>query len=256
MTDQVAHKRGFLDRALVNARPVVVRDFTPPMSPVAEGLWVVQRKIRLPGNIGIPTAMTVIRLSSNALLLHAPFRLDPVMRSELAALGKVAHLVAPGSFHYLYLAEHLAAFPDAEVHLAPGLRQRRPDVPAGTVLGDRPPAAWEQDLDQAVLGPSRGVSEVAFLHRATRTLILTDLAFNMQSATNAMERLYWRMSGVWHRIGPTLLVRRVLLYDRAVARAFVTRILEWDFDRIVMAHGDVVERDGHAAFATAFARYR
>lgn len=248
-------KRGFLDRALGLARPAVVRDFTPPARVVAAGIWVVQRKIHLPGGIDIPTHMTVVRLAEGGLVVHSPFGLDPVMRRELAELGTVRHLVAPSSFHYLYLAEHREAFPQAAIHLAPALLERRPVVGPGAVLSDEPPAAWAGQLDQAVLGPSRGVSEVAFLHRPTRTLILTDVAFNMQTASRRIERWYWQFSGVWQRFGPTHLVRRVLLRDAVVARAFVARVLAWDFDRIVVSHGDVVERDGHAIFRSAFARW-
>ena len=101
-----------------------------------------------------------------------------------------------------------------------------------------------------------GVSEVVLLHRATRTLIVTDLAFNMQSAPRRIDRWYWQMSGVWQRFGPTKLVHHVLLRDADLVRAFLARVLAWDFDRIVVAHGDVVERDGHAVFAAAFARWR
>jgi hypothetical protein len=247
--------RGFLDRTLGLARPSVVHGFTPPARAVADGIWVVQRKIHLPGNVEIPTHMTIVRLASGGLLVHSPFRLDAVMRRDLAALGTVAHLVAPSAFHYLYVAEHRREFPAAEVYLAPALAERRPAVGTGAVLGDTPPRAWAGELDQAVLGPSRGVSEVAFHHRATRTLVLTDVAFNMQTASTRIERWYWQFSGVWRRFGPTHLVRRVLLHDPAVARAFVARVLEWDFDRIIVSHGDVVERDGHATFRDAFARY-
>ncbi len=251
----VDRSRGLVERLLGLATPTVVDDFTPPARAVADGLWVLQRKIRVPPGIEIPTHTTVVRLARGGVLVHAPFRLDPVMRRELDALGPVAHLVAPSSFHYLYVAEHRHAFPAAEVHLAPGLRERRPAVGRGTVLGDRAPAAWDGELDQAVLGPTRGVAEVVFLHRPSRTLVLTDLAFNMPSATRRLDRWYWQLSGVWRRFGPTGLVRHVLLRDAALVRPFLARILAWDFDRIVVSHGDVVERDGRETFRTAFARW-
>jgi hypothetical protein len=41
--------------------------------------------------------------------------------------------------------------------------------------------------------------------------------------------------------------------DRAAARASIERILEWDFDRIVISHGEVTERDGKRQFQQAFA---
>ncbi len=252
MADQ---QRTILERTLGLFKPAVVVDFTPPLRRVADELWVWQRKIRLPG-IEIPTHSTVLRLADGTLILHSPFQLDPSIRDELDELGPVAHLVAPNSFHYLFVAEHCRAFPDARVHLAPGLRERRSRLPPGSVLGERPPVEWAAELDQAVLGPTHGVAEVAFLHRASATLILTDLAFNMQTATSHLERWYWRLSGVWKRFGPTLLVRRVFLREPAVVRAFVEHIWDWDFDRIVVSHGDVVEHGGRAVFRSAFARYR
>lgn len=248
-------KRGLFERLLGLANPSVVADFRPPVCILADGLWVIQRKIRLPGGIQIPGHTTIVRLASGGLLVHSPFELDPAMRRDLDGLGRVAHLVAPSTFHYLYLDENRAAFPDASVHLVPGLRERRPAVGAGNVLGDATPAGWEGQIEHAVLGPTRGAAEAVFFDRATRTLVLTDLAFHMRSATNAVDRLYWKMSGVWQRFGPTLLLANVLLREPDLVRPFLARVLAWDFDRIVVSHGDVVARDGHAIFRSAFARY-
>jgi hypothetical protein len=35
-----------------------------------------------------------------------------------------------------------------------------------------------------------------------------------------------------------------LIKDKRAMRKSIDRILEWDFDRVIMAHGQVVERDG------------
>lgn len=164
----VGQRRRIVERALSRVRPSVVHGFTPPARQLADGLWLLQRKIRVPPGIEIPTHTTVVRLQNGALLVHSPFRLDPTTKRELDALGPVAHLVAPNSFHYLFLAEYRQAFPGAAIYLAPGLRERSPSVPGGTTLGEQPPAAWEGELEHAVLGPTRGVAEVAFLHRRAR----------------------------------------------------------------------------------------
>ena len=39
------------------------------------------------------------------------------------------------------------------------------------------------------------------------------------------------------------------------ARASLERILDWEFDRVIMSHGEVLEHDGRAAVEKAFARY-
>jgi len=39
--------------------------------------------------------------------------------------------------------------------------------------------------------------------------------------------------------------------NRRAARYVVKRILDWDFDRIIVGHGEVVESGGKAAFVRA-----
>jgi hypothetical protein len=41
--------------------------------------------------------------------------------------------------------------------------------------------------------------------------------------------------------------------DRRAARESLERILGWDFDRVVVAHGDVLERGGREALRQGYA---
>jgi hypothetical protein len=41
--------------------------------------------------------------------------------------------------------------------------------------------------------------------------------------------------------------------DKQAARRSVAAILEWDFDRVVVSHGQVLETGGHEQFRAAFA---
>jgi hypothetical protein len=40
--------------------------------------------------------------------------------------------------------------------------------------------------------------------------------------------------------------------DKAAARASLERILSWDFDRILLCHGPIVESGGKAVFREAY----
>ena len=46
---------------------------------------------------------------------------------------------------------------------------------------------------------------------------------------------------------------RVLIRDRAAAREQVGRMLAWDADRIVLAHGDIIETGGREVLRRAYA---
>jgi len=43
--------------------------------------------------------MTVLRLPSGALWLHSATPIDPQLRAEIDALGRVEHIVAPSAYH-------------------------------------------------------------------------------------------------------------------------------------------------------------
>jgi len=243
-----------LARLLRPLRPSADHGFRPPPRALSEGLWVVDRKVRLPGGVRIPTRATLVRLA-NGLLVIAPPAPDEDTCRAIAAIAPVRHVVAPNSFHYVFAAQFLQAFPNAALHLVPGLRERCPELPPAETLADRPPPAFEATLDLALHGPLRGLSEAVFLHRPTRTLLLCDLAFNVQAADTLREELFWRIAGVWRRFGPSRTVRLTLLRDREAVGRLVARILDWDFVRIVVAHGDVVERDARPTFERAFAAW-
>ena len=54
------------------------------------------------------------------------------------------------------------------------------------------------------------------------------------------------------RFGPSKL-DPLLIRDRRAARESLERILAWDFDRVVVAHGDVLESGGREALREGYA---
>ena len=40
--------------------------------------------------------------------------------------------------------------------------------------------------------------------------------------------------------------------DKTAARGFVERVLDWDFDRIIISHGDLIESEGKDIFRRAY----
>ena len=61
-----------------------------------------------------------------------------------------------------------------------------------------------------------------------------------------------RLVGAHSYFGPSRLARS-MIKDRAALRASVDRILAWDFDRVVVTHGDLVETGGREALRASFA---
>jgi uncharacterized protein DUF4336 len=221
-----------------------------PLRALAPDLWVADRPQTFYG-LPVGTRMTVIRLADGRLLLHSPVELDAGLRRELDALGRVRYVVAPNRVHHLYAGRVAESYPEARLWIGPGLERKRPDLVHVAVLGDEAPAEWRGQVDQVFFAGRPYENEVTFFHRATRTLILCDLAFNLRENTAFVTRWLMRSIGSYGYFGPSKL-DPWLIKDRAAARASLERILAWDFDRVIVAHGDVVETGGHEQLAQGY----
>lgn len=207
---------------------------------LAEGLFEVPNVAKPAPGVHFPGRMIVARLADGGLWLCSPVPIDDTLAAELAALGPVRHIVGPNYFHHLYLAQAIARYPEATVWAPVALQRKRPDIAFhDEPLGDEAPAAWKADFDQAQICGTKP-QEVVFLHRMTRTLIVTDLIFNLHEVTGLFTGLVLRMAGAYRKPAQSRLWR-MMTKDRDAARACVQRILSWDFDRVVMAHGRIVE---------------
>ena len=221
------------------------------LRPIATDLWVAESPLTFLG-LAVGARMTVIRLPGPKLLLHSPIAATPELVREVRALGPVTDLVAPNRFHHLFVGEWQRAFPEAAVSVAPGLQKKRPDVKIAGVLGDAPEPSWAGTVDQVLLGGMPWTNEVVFFHRPSATLVVSDLVFNIGPRSPRRTRIAFRLGGAYGRLAPTLF-ERLLVRDRAAFRRSLMRILEWPFERVVVAHGEVSERGGKEALAHGYA---
>lgn len=230
----------------------MIGDVSKVLRPLAPELWVAERPQRFRG-IELGTRMTAVRLRDGGLWIHSPIALDPGLRAALHALGPVRFVVAPNRFHHLFAGAWAEAYPDAELHAAPGLPEKRRDLAFHALLGDDAPAGWAADLGQVLVRGAPLLNEVVFLHRASRTLILTDLAFHFGPESPLGTRLLARLARVYGRLGPSLFGRVFLFADRRAARRSFERIGSWDFERAIVAHGCVQESGAREALRRSYA---
>lgn len=218
---------------------------------LAPDLWVAERSFRN-GPFDVGARMTVVRLRGGGLFLHSPVELDRDLRAALAELGEVQAVVAPNRHHHLFVADYPAGYPDARIYAAPGLPLKRPDLKFAAELSDEAPDAWRSDLEQHFFRGAPFLNEVVFFHPASRTIVFTDLVFNKPRAQTLASRLLFGLMGATNHFGPHRLTR-LFMRDRTAARASLERVMRWDFDRVTVTHGEVLERGGREAVRTAFA---
>ena len=204
------------------------------------GLWVKRIPLRF-FSMPMGTRMTVMRLTTGYLMVHSPVNITDDLKAQLREIGPVRYLVAPNRLHHLYIRDWHDEYPDAELWGVHGLHKKRKELPWTGALGHEAPPAWAADVDQ-VLFQTAYQEEAIFFHRRSQTLIVTDLLESVWPEDAWHYRLFARVAGTWRF--PTLTRdQRLSVFRRRRARNVVRRILLWDFNKIVLAHGRLVTED-------------
>ncbi|HPD92814.1 MAG TPA: DUF4336 domain-containing protein [Pararhodobacter sp.] len=227
------------------------------LKPVAADLWVVDGPaIRFYG-LPFPTRMTVVRLPDGGLWLHSPIAPDPGLLAALAALGPVRHLIAPNWIHYAHLPAWQALMPEAVTWAAPGVAARATSrnlaLRIDRVLPHTGPE-WGEAIDHLLIAGSDLHREIAFCHRPSRSLILTDLIENFERRAVAPWMVPLLMvAGNLDPDGKAPIdMRMSFRKGRAALRRSVQRMQAWNPERIVLAHGRWYPENGAGELARAF----
>lgn len=216
---------------------------------VNEDVWTTHRPQRFWG-LETGTRTTFVRLSDGGLFVHCPVALDAGLKEAVEALGPVRAVAASSLYHHLYVGEWMDAYPGAQFFACAGLDKKRPDLKWTAILGDEAPAIWASDLDQ-VFFSARFEKEVVFFHRKSRTMICADALINLSEHPSRVTRaVAFLMANTAPGKG---WLERFAVRDRAAARAQIARILAWDIDGIVLAHGALVEHGGREVVRAAYA---
>ena len=221
------------------------------LRPLSEDLFVLDVPFSV-GAMALGGRMTVIRLPEGGLWLHSPVKLDAEKKSAVDALGPVRFLVAPNTMHHLSLGDWAAAYPEAKVLAPAGLRAKRPDLRIDVELSDVMDVGQSPTIELLLAHGIPKLEEFACFHRPSRTLLLTDLAFNIHETPSWLTRTYLKLCGAYGKLAATWLLKS-MVKDKAALRAWRERVLGWDFERVVPCHGQVLEKGGKEAMRDAFA---
>lgn len=214
------------------------------MKQFGDNIWTLEDEIRLGPGVYFPVRMTAIRLVDGSVVLHSPIKMSKEDAENVRQLGPVRYIVAPNLFHHLYVLDALKLFPEAELYIADGLEKKRKDLKNYKYLSQCP-KQWQQDIE---LVPYEGVpllSEYLFFHKKSRTLITVDVVFNMESARNWFTRMILKVDGIYKKFSQGRLTE-LMTRDRAARSASMKKIMDLDFDKIIMAHGSPVTQSAKA----------
>ena len=214
-----------------------------------ENLWLLAYPLKMLG-ADLRRNVTLIRLLSGKIVIHSTAPFSPEDVSAIRALGEPGWLLDGILRHDTFAKEGRAAFPGIP-YLAPeGFSEvvgfpTEPIVPA--------PAEWDGELLALEIQGAPAARDTALFHVPSRTLILTELVFNFGSDEPIWTELLLRAAvGGRHHPGMSRPVKAGVK-DEAAFQSSLATILGWDFDRVIVGHGDVIDHDGKGKLRTAIA---
>jgi hypothetical protein len=215
----------------------------------APDVWEYNPPLRVIG-IEMGHRMTVVRLADGSLWVHSPVAWTLELDAEIRALGVARRFVAPSRMHDGFWPSWFEHFKYAEFAAAPGVVKEHPELPFSAKLGDERPGVPGGELQARLMRGMPLVNEVVFLHAPSRTLIVADLMFNLDPP-DFRSRLLLRLNGALGRPTPSRMFR-MAIRERAAFRESLDEVLLWDFERVIVGHGENIAFGGRSVLREAF----
>ena len=213
------------------------------MRQIAPNVHVAEAQQRFMG-IEVGARMTVLELEGG-LLIHSPIAIDP---KEVAKLGEPRWVIAPNLLHHLYIGPWIEA--GVEAWAPTGLPEKREDLSFDGVLKPGDASPFGHEVEVLPMTSFAMTNEIALLHRPSKTLLVTDLLYNFPASAPWTTRAAMRCLCGYPGCTTSLIERFGMKH--AIAREEIKALADWDFDRIIMAHGDVLETGGKDALREGF----
>jgi hypothetical protein len=214
---------------------------------LTENVWVARQAWSLLG-IQLGKTTTVVRLADGRLVVHSAGPDMVAVARDCAALGEVGWLVDATTMHDTFAAAAVQAWPGVPYLVPKGFPLK---LAAGRPLSS-PPAEWGEEWRVLRLPGVPRLQEHVMLHRPSRTLILADVVFNLPVATGWTRFMLRTLSGLREHPGTSRLWRGQVK-DRAALRRALDEVLTWDFERVVVGHGEPITTDARERLRRALA---
>ena len=221
----------------------------------AKNLWVVEGPHVRDFGMMFSTRMVIVKLFDGSLWVDSPVPVPSDTLERITLIGPVRYLVAATPRHVWRLVGWHNLFPEAQLWAPKStpLTLKKGKLVFTGFLTDTSPRSWAEDLEQLAFKGNPIIEEVVFLHKGARTVILDDLIQNHPPVKDKpLRNALFKLAGMAYPQGGVPLDIRLSFIHRNLARRSLERLLSWDFDKLIIAHGVCVDKNAKAFVCRAF----
>ncbi|MGH8112651.1 MAG: hypothetical protein ACREPF_07685 [Rhodanobacteraceae bacterium] len=221
-----------------------------PLQEVDEGVVTVEGTIRMAlGNF--PRRMTVVKLGGGGTVIYSAISLEDADMRSIEVLGTPAFMVVPSAHHRLDAKAWKQRYPAIKVIAPAGAREDVKEVVSVDATDD---VLGDPNVKFLTVGGTAGHEAALMVARSgDRTLVTNDVIAHVANPQGFGAKVMARMMGfgVTRPQIPSI-VRRVIVDDK---RALAAQFREWSHDehlrRIIVSHGDIIDRPREVLAALA-----
>lgn len=199
--------------------------------------------------MSLPLRSTLVRHQEKAILI-SPILFSPEQIQEIKKQGEITDIVAPTLIHHLYVPQAHDNFPKAKLWAVDGFHKKRPDIPWNQTL-NRENWPHRDFLEVLELKGIPKLNEAVFFHKESKTLIVADLCFNLQYPKGFFSWMMLSLLGTYKKLNVSRLIS-LSVKDTAAFKKSIEQMLNWDFEKIAMSHGELVTSHGRAQLQEIF----
>jgi hypothetical protein len=191
---------------------------------------------------GFPRRMTAVRLQDGRLVVFSAIALHEPEMAALESFGDPAFLIVPNDIHRMDAKIWRDRYPNLQVIAPEGAREKVEEV----VAVDATAADFDDPNVRYLTVPGTDGSEAALVvdSPSGTTLVINDLIWNVHDRPGFGGWLYRRLGLTAERPQIAKVVRLRKIKDASAVRA---QLEAWshvaNLKRIIVAHGDIIERD-------------
>jgi hypothetical protein len=192
--------------------------------------------------------VTLLHLADGRVIIHSS---APFAKEDIAAIrrfGEPAWLVDATLMHDTFAKDGHQAFPDLR-YLAPEGFAEVSGISTTSLYP--PPSDWTGEIDVFKIDGVRS-NEHALFHRRSRTLVGADLFFSFPKDIHGWQRFFVRHFMRLPRLfGISAFFRRLVVRDKEAFKHSVNALLALDFERLMVAHCEPIDKDAKRAVEQA-----
>lgn len=194
----------------------------------------------------LPLRCVAVKTNKGVILI-SPIKFSSDQLQQIVELGEVVAIVSPSIIHSLYIKKAVKRFPNATVWAPPGMKEKFPADKYPKMKLDKvltvDPWPFEDQISLQLIAGAKRVTEVAFYLKELRSIVVADLVFNLQHPHGLGARIFPRFIGTYKKFGMSVLWK-LFAKDREAFKQSILNVLKWDFEQVIMAHGEIMTSNG------------